>query len=324
MATITQNVITLLEQAKRRYNGEVQKVAEILDQMNQIVETAAAYEANDVHSHTVTLRHALPTINERGPNEGASSTISQVRQVREGLMVLDSIVQMDELIYDPEPDFREFLMSEVAAQMEGTMQTFGNRFVYGNVATNPKAINGLATRFNALSLDNVVGASGTGDDTTSVYLVEWGKNTAYLFYPKGSEAGIRTVDLGENTLYDASSNPYRGYEYQVQMKIGLAVPDDRAVQRLANIESAGTANNLRAEAVTSNLTIMVDKLPNYGRNACLYVNRTTKGQIDVWAQDKGNGAYTIQTFEDGTMLTRFQGVPIKVIEQILDTETAIS
>lgn len=324
MATLTQNVMTLLEQAKRRYNGEVQKIAEILNRINDIIGNVAAYEANDVHSHTVTKRHRLPTINERAVNEGASSGISQVRQYREDLTVLDSIVQMDELLYDPEPDFREFLMTEIAAQLEGTMQTFATRFIYGDRSSNPKTINGLATRYNALAANSVVSAGGSGSDLTSVWLIETGKNAFYLFYPKGSSAGIKTKDIGEATLYDASSNPYRGYEYQVQMKFGMAIPDDRAIKRLANIESTGESNNIRADAVTANLTLLTDQLPSFGRNAVVLANRTTKGQMDVWALNKSNAAYTLQQLEDGTMITRFNGMPVIIAEAILDTESALT
>jgi hypothetical protein len=325
MSTLSQNVITVLEQAKRRYNGEVQKIAEILDELNDVFKTAAAYEGNDVHSHVSTIRSALPTVSPRGPNEGATNTVSKVRQIREGIMVLDSIIQVDELIYGPEPDFNEFMMGEVKAHMEAELQTFAYNFIYGNTASDPKVIDGLATRYPSLVSNHVIGAGGTGSDLTSVWMVEWGRDSAHLFYPKGSEAGIMSKALGENTLYDSSSKPYRGYEYQVQVKIGMAIPDeDRAVHRLANIESAGTTANLRASGVAENLILLQAQLPRFGRDSVIYVNRTTKGQFDVWAHDKSNAYFTLDVLQDGTNITRFNGAPIAVIEQILDTEAALT
>lgn len=324
MSTLSQNVITLLEQAKRNFNGEVQKIAEISERYNKVIETAAAYEANDTHSHVLTVRTEVPTFAARGPNEGASTGVSKVRQIREDIMVLDSITQIDELIYKRESNPREFIMTEAAGQMQGALQTFGTNVVYGNTATDPKVINGFATRYNSLALDNVEGASGTGSDLTRVIMVEWGRDAAYLIYPKGSSAGIMSKDLGENTVYDGSSNPYRAYEHQVQLQLGLAVADDRAVQQIVNMESAGTSNNFEEDAVTASLARRVSKLPKMGENAVIYVNRTLMGQLTVWALNKNNGSYSVETLANGTMLMRFQGIPVKLIEQIVDTESAVS
>lgn len=323
MATLTQNVLTILEQAKRKFNGETQKIAEILDELNEVIATAAAFEANDTHSHVVTVRSALPTISTRGPNEGASSTVSQVRQIREGIMVLDSIIQVDELIYGPESSFDEFMMQEVAAQLEATMQKFSEEFLYGDLADDPKGLNGMFTRYNSASLANVYDAGGAGSDCTDILMIEWGRQSAYLFYPKNSQAGITSKDLGEATLYDASSNPYRGYEYQVQLKSGIAVADDRAVQRLASIEASGTSNNLTADTVVDNMVYMKNALPRMGKNAVIYANRTTKSQMDIWALDKTNAYFTMETLQDGSMQNRFQGIPIRMIEQIIDTNDAL-
>jgi hypothetical protein len=161
-------------------------------------------------------------------------------------------------------------------------------------------------------------------------MIEWDRESAYLFFPKGSQAGIKTRDLGENTLYDGASNPFRGYEYQVQLKMGLAVADDRAVQRLANIESAGlggggSANNLTEAGVINLLVKAKNQLPKMGtRNTVLYVNRTTKTQMDVWALDKSNAYFTMESLQNGSMQTRFQGIPVRVIEQIGIEESAVS
>lgn len=324
MATIVQNVLTILEQAKRQYHGEVQKIAEILDEINEIFGTMMAREANDKHSHVVTVRAALPTINPRGPNEGAESNVSKVRQIREAMMVLDSFVRIDELILRPEKSREEFVMTEIRAQLEATMQGFGEAFVYGNMADDPRTIDGLATRYGALSLDNVYGAGKSGGDGTSVWMIETGPDAAYLIYPQGSTAGIRRESHEWMTFEDASGNPYRGWEEQVQLGIGLAIADDRAAQRLANIDPAGGTNGLDGTGKVNDLVKMRNNLPRMGRNSNLYVNRTTKAQMDIWALDKANAYFTMDTLQNGSVQTRFQGIPVRVLEQILDTEAQVS
>lgn len=324
MATIAQNVLTILEQAKRQYNGEVQKIAEILDEINEIFASMWAREANDKHSHVVTVRGALPTINPRGPNEGADSNVSKVRQIREGMMILDSFVQIDQLILGPEKNKEEFVMTEIKAHLEATMQAFGKNFVYGNMADDPRTINGLATRYGALALANVYGGGKAGGNGTSVWMVETGPDAAYLVYPQNSTAGIKRDSHGWQTLYDGSGKPFRGWEEQVQLGIGLAIADDTCVQRLANVDPAGGTNGLDGTGKINNLVKMRNNLRRMGKQAVIFMNRTTKAQADIWALDKGNAYFTMETLQNGSVQTRFQGIPIRMLEQIADTEAQVS
>lgn len=52
-------------------------------------------------------------------------------------------------------------------------------------------------------------AGGTGSDNASMYLVVWGEQTVFCPFPKGSRAGLRSRDLGEESVQDATGGWYQ-------------------------------------------------------------------------------------------------------------------
>lgn len=79
-------------------------------------------------------------------------------------------------------------------------------------------------------------AGGSGSDNASMYLVVWGEQTVFCPFPQGSSAGLKSRDLGEESVQDASGNWYQAARSLFQWDAGLVVKDWRYVVRIANID----------------------------------------------------------------------------------------
>lgn len=317
------NTLTVYEQAKRRVGGDVATIAEIYEQTNEVLIDAPMFEANQVYSNLTPVRGKLPTISPRKINKGAKKSASAVEPVLEQIMLLDTFAEIDEQLIDHETDPEEALMNEINPFIEAAGQTFCENIFYGDPGKDPLQIKGFATRYNKTSMSNVWdmgGASGR----TSVWLIEWGKLIVHLIYPRGSESvGIKHTDNGKVRITDDENNPLMAYSHQIKAEFGIAVSDERGVQRLANIATSGDSGTLYAANQMRSLVKAKNKLPHYGRNAIIYCNRDTKSQYDIWAMEKSNGFYTKSDIS-GEPMTVFQNIPIRMVEKLSSAESAVS
>jgi hypothetical protein len=69
---------------------------------------------------------------------------------------------------------------------------------------------------------------------------------------------------------------------------------------------------------------MKNQLPNVGRDAVGFGNRTAHAIVETMAYDKSNAAYSLQDIEGFGPVVRLVGIPIMMIETILDTESALT
>lgn len=333
MATITAySKYSLPENLKRTSpEGNVRPVVEVLAQKNQMLNNAPMKEANEIYSHVASKRNELPTPGLRSFNEGGTKDVSKVEQIRESIMMLDLNIEIDEDLIDPYPNPTELRMIETRAQLMGAAQELSRLVLYGNKGDDARECDGLATRFPTTSYDNVtsIGGTSSSNDLTEAFMVEWDELAAYLIHPKGfGNGGIKTSDKGRIRVTDSSNNPFWAYAEQIKLQLGLAVVDDRAVQRFVNIEASGTSNNFidTSNGKHHELVYARNRLPNMGMdgNTYIYVNRTVKSQFDIFAMDKANGFYTVADGITGEPLTTFQGIPIMMMESILSTYNTVS
>lgn len=320
MATLSADRLTLVELAKRHKDGKVQAIAEVLNKVNSILDDAIWLPANGQTSHTTTQRLSLPAGSWRKLNEGVSREASHTKQIVENIGILEAYSQVDAALVELADDPASFRFSEDMAFIEGMSQTLATALIYGTTTGAPEKINGFATRYNLTSLDNVDGASGTGSDTSSLYLVQWGPDKVHMVYPRThSSFGLSHEDDGVLTTYDSNNNPYKVFQSHFKVYAGLVVRDDRCVQRVANIETSGSSNILDEDQIIRALR----RMPNGGQGAVMYCNKTIMTQLDIIAKDKTNVTYMAEN-PFGMPVMVFRGVPVRQLDAILDTETAIS
>lgn len=310
---------SLVELANRTNNGNIVQIAEILAASNQILNDIPFFQANSTLGEKITRRLALPAGTFRRVNQGVAVETSQTQEVIEGLAELSARSEIDVKLANLSGNPAAYRQREDIAFVEGLGQTAASALFYGNVATDPEKINGLATRLPALAAGSVYGNSGTGNDVTSIYVVKWSPNLVYGIYPPGSQIGLKMEDLGIVDALDSNNNKFRAYATVFTWDMGIAVKDTRAIKRVANIESAGSSNTFDDDLLLRAL----NDLPMGAGVPVVYCNKTIKTQMDILAKDKSNVNYSAgEAF--GMPVTFFRGVPVRQCDAILDTESAIS
>ena len=310
--------LTLAELAKRTHHGEVEEIANVLEEYNELFLDAVFAEANSNSHHIHTRAAAIPGGSWRQINRGVPSESGLTFQITEGIGMLESISNIDEALVELSGNKLAFRQGEDNLFLEGMAQTFASAWLYGNVATDPEEIDGLATRYDAYALTNVESAGGD-NDTTSVYLVQWGLDRCFFVYPKGHPTiGLGSEDMGRRYISDGT-NEFLAWTTHFKEKAGFVVRNDRCVQRICNIEPAGVANIFDPDILVRRLNNMKQR----GRGAIIYANETVLSQMDIDAMDKANVLYQ-PSGPYGDDITHFRKRPIRLIEQIIDTEAALT
>lgn len=328
MGTLAVTALTFADWAKRLDpDGSVDMIAELLTEKNEILEDMLFVEGNLPTGHRTTVRTGLPTVAWRLLNYGVAPTKSTTAQVDDQCGMLEGYAEVDKALADLNGNAASFRATEDVAFLSAMNNEMATRLFYGNAGADAARINGLAMRYSSLSAANaanIVNASGSGSDNTSVWVVAWGPTTAFGIFPKGSQAGWQHKDLGEVTLDDSATptGRYQGYRTHYKWDIGLTVRDWRYASRIANIDVSDLAAG--SVDIASLLIDALNALPdlNSGRMA-IYANKTVKTALDKWAMQKSNVMLTIDT-ASGKPVTRFWGVPIRRCDAIITSEAVVS
>tara|TARA_B100001248_G_scaffold232736_1_gene193817 strand:+ start:1182 stop:2204 length:1023 start_codon:yes stop_codon:yes gene_type:complete len=340
MATLSTSNLTLADWAKRSDpDGRVPIVAELLSQSNEILEDCVFKEGNLPTGERVVIRTGLPSVYWRALNQGIPNSKSTTAQVDEACGILEARSEVDKDLAMLNGNTAQFRLSEDTAFLEAMNQTQAETMFYGNPGTDPKKFLGLAPRYSALSgansSTNVISAGGSGSDNASVYLVVWGDQTVYCPFPKGSKAGLTHEDLGEQTVYNSDGTRLQAFATRYQWKNGLVVKDWRYVVRICNIDisdlaaGSGTQASTAGTALIKLMTKALYKIPNMSMGrAAFYMNRSVHSGLSIAALDKSQSVLAIQEglsqFGTAQSYLSFLGVPLRRVDALLTTESAVS
>ena len=327
MAALATTALTLADWAKRQDpDGKVSKIVEILNQTNEILDDMLWLEGNLPTGHRTTVRTGLPTATWRQLNYGVPKTKSTTAQVTDACGMLEVYSEIDKSLAMLNGNTAEFRLSEDKAFLEGMNQQLATALFYSDQGSTPERITGFAPRYSSLSAGNatnIIDATGSGSDNTSIYLVVWGDMTCHGIFPKGSKAGLQHQDLGEQTLLDASSNQFQGFRTHYKWDCGLSLRDWRYVVRIANVDLSDLAGATPINLINYMIRA-INKVPNLsmGRPA-FYMNRAIRTWFDIQAINKSSLALKIDEV-DGKPRTSFRGIPLKTCDAILNTETRVT
>lgn len=336
MATVGGNALTLVDYAKRidpSTNSVTVTIAELLSQTNEILTDMLFKEGNLPTGHRITLRTGLPSPTWRKLNQGVAATKSTTAQVDETIGMLEAIGEVDKALADLNGNSAAFRLSENKAHMESMNQEFCQTLIYGDHTVNPEEFLGLAPRYSDLSAtnaQNIISGGGSGADNTSIWLVGWGDDTVYGIFPKGSKAGLmHDPGNGVEWAFDSNNNRYKAYIDHYQWKGGIAIKDWRYVVRMPNID----VSNLVAQSSDADLIKLMTKaifrLPTRkGIRPVFYANRTVHQMLAIQGLDKSQSAISVQQalgqFGEPLQEVSFMGIPVRIVDQILNTEAAIT
>lgn len=337
MTTLSTIHPTLLDVTKRMDpNGKIDKIAEILHQVNPILDDAVFIEGNLPTGHRTTVRSGLPAPTWRKLYGGVQPTKSRTLQVTDACGMLEAYAETDKALADLNGNTSEFRLSEELAHIEGMSQEMSQTLFLGNEATEPEAFTGFGPRFNSQSAENggnILTDAATPDnsDNSSIWLVVWGANTVHCIYPKGSKAGLQMEDKGQVTIenVDGAGGRMEAYRSHYRWDAGLVVRDWRYVVRVQVDAEDLVKNAASGPDLIDLLAQAIDLVPNInGGRPVFYANRTVRGFLRRQIMNKvANSTLSIEqiTRANGALIREitFDGIPVRRCDAITNTESGI-
>lgn len=335
MATLTANILTLADWAKRTDpNGQVVDIVEMLGQTNEILADMLWKEGNLLTGHRTTMRTGLPTVAWRLINQGIQPSKSTTAQIDEVTGMLEAWSEIDVELARLAGNPAEFRLSEAGAFIEAMNLEMAQTLFYGNAGAAPEEFTGLSPRYSSLNASvansqNIISGAGSGSDNTSIWLILWGERTIHGIFPKGSKAGLDHQDLGEETAETVAGlgqMRMRVYRDMWSWKCGIALRDWRYVVRIPNIDVSNLVAESSAADIIKLLTKATWRIPAMGAGRpVIYMNRTVGQMLDIQAQAtvKAGGQLGYSDLE-GKRVLSFRGIPIRITDALLETEAAVT
>lgn len=336
MTALTSKWPTLLDVARAKNpDGSIAMVAELLSQVNPVLDDMPFKEGNLETGHKSVIRTGLPTPTWRKLYGGVQPSKSRRVPVTDSCGMLEAYAEIDCALANLSGNAMAFRASEDRAFIEGMSQEMASTLFYGNEGLEPEAFTGFSARFNDQAAENGVNiltdaATPDSTDNASIWLVGWGDDV-HGIYPKGSQGGIQQKDLGEVTIenVDGSNGRMQAYRTHYKWDCGLVVRDWRYVVRI-NID----AENLTKGAATGPDLIdlmgqAIDLLPSTANcRPVFYANRTVRGFLRRQIMNKiASSTLTIEqiTRANGALIREpmFDGIPVRRCDALLNTESGI-
>ena len=313
--------------ARTGADGRLLTVVEILDETNGVIDDLVMIEANGTTAHKTTIRSGLPEATWRMFYQGVQPS-KTVLTISDAIGMLEAYAETDKSLCDLNGNSAAWRMNEERAFLESMAQKMARALFYGSQAQNSAAFNGLAPRFSDLHAENarnIVDGGGTGADNTSIWLVVWGANTCHGIYPKGTKAGLQHKDLGEVTLHDENNGRYQGYRSHYKWDLGLSVRDWRYVVRVANVDVKKLTKDGKAGADLIDLmTQAVELIPNLNAGkAVFYCNREIRSILRRQIANRVVGSTLTMEEVAGKKVVAFDGIPVRICDQLLSTEERV-
>lgn len=340
MATIGSYYPNLVDAFKGSAEGAV---IELLSQQNPILDDAMAVECNmdAVHRHMV--RTGLPSVSWGRLYQGIKQSKATMQQVDDTTGFVHARSEIDMRLLDLAPDKAKARLVDTMPFIESLSQEMASGLFYHDTATTPEKFKGLSARYAAYNpnlpnpaqpniANQVVNGGGTGADNTSIWFVTWGDHATHLLYPKGTKAGVKIDDKGEQRVLDANGDPYYAKETLYTWHIGAAVKDWRYNARVANIDvsdmMAGTVD-LWALMRKGYYRLQSRRLNAKASRIAIYMNKDVLEVLDVQSSDRAltsdrqNAVHLTTQFVEGQEVKFYRGIPIRETDAILNTEAAV-
>lgn len=331
MATIETGAITMADLAKvHKDDASLVSIVDALRSRTTILEDMLWKKANMADKHRITRypadRTSAATLTQ--VYEGVDPSKLKPEQIDEHMcMVHDaSVVDVREAEYYK--DVIAYRNDMDTKKLKDIGLKSAERIFQGNMGTDAKDINGFQTRQSTVT-------SGSGGTTysaggsaalTSIYLVNWNADRAYGIYPMNSKTfGVEIQDKGEEKMLDANNKMYWAWITYLKQTMGIAVQDDKAIGRIANIATGDSDPFFNATA-TNVMEIVnqavVDIYPEGKLYA--YLSPLLYTKLLTGLQNKSNFNYDRKTDDFGREIIMFNNIHWRIAEQVTNSETQIS
>lgn len=340
MAAVTNSGVLTLTQIMERFGPDQKlegKIVELLSQENGPVTDAGWIMGNLPLGTQTKIRTGLPQVAATSYNEHVQTSAGGVMTIQEASMKVEarSLLDEDEAELGGKGNADMNRAMEAYGFAESLNQFFAYNIFYGDPKTNSKLIKGIHARYNSLeggNAQNIIDAGGTGSTNASIDIVCWKPMGCTMFYPLGAVAGIfhdyeGVLALPSNnaTLYpDSGPALQRFYSDFWRWKYGLTIPDWRCVVRICNIDIPTLLAKTGASLIDL-LMMARERIPNIesGRTT-IYMNRTVKQMLNIQRRDAVQiGGQLEYAVVDGVQVPAWEGIPIRVVDQLLNSESRV-
>lgn len=329
-------------------DGKPLFVAEMLSQSNQVLEDIPWIAGNELASHTFVFRGSIPAGNWVGYNDGTPFGKSTTGKAAVDIATLVQWSQVDDNLARDSGDIDSFRQSEDIGIMEGLSQTWCEGLFYGNVVANRAQFMGLAPFYNtrntasAANAANVIDGGGRGTSNTSIWAIGWKEGAIFGVFPRGWREGLQMEDQGDVVPgFDSAGNPFKAWTTYFRWRGALVPQDWRNAVRIANLDT--TAAGLAGPNAPDLFALMIESMrafPAAGRaqsgitmtdaprdasmgvRIVFYTNRTGGHYLDLQSVRDRN-VLLRSTDYAGQPCTVFRDLPIKNVDQILNTEATV-
>lgn len=323
----------LLGAARMTHNNEIINVAEVLNEVNDPIADAHVERGNNITSHTVTRRTALPAVTWVKVGNGWNATVGTSNQAVETIGQMKARYLCPEDVMRLQPNPAKYRSQQERAYIEAMGQEVSNTLI-GNISSNvpvldpPEEFAGFNLRYAKLSTDPTKYVLGNGDtgqtNNTSIWFVQWGPGKVYLIYPRNSnQVGIKKKDEGRvytagDNVGTKQTNQLWAYITEFSWDVGLCVEDTRTVKRLANIDP------VHGQTYTLNEDYIIQIRNNFKTNGTIYMycNETVFTQLQILAKDKRNVNWDMNS-PFGKPIMYFLDMPVRRCDGITNLETSI-
>ena len=339
---------TMLDLASRSVYDKQVVIAEMLSQSIALYDDLPMQESNEMGGHEFVFRTSIPAGAWRQINQGVPYSKSTTAKSRVGVGTLEDYSQVDRLLGEMSGDLARFRENEDVSFLEGMGQTLEQTAFYGNTNVTPAEFMGLAGFYNtvntanAQNANNVIDGGGTGSSNSSMWLLGLSPRTIYGIYPRGSKVGLAMEDKSDTVPgFDPAGNRFEAYTSWFRAQMGLVPEDWRFGVRIANIDTTAAglagANALDIFATMAKAAYMPPTMGKrqsgitesdarddvFGGVRFVWMcNRTVRHWMDVQAMRGRNVLLQLPDYA-GIVCDSWRGVPVRVSDQLLNTEARV-
>lgn len=323
---------------KSRLIGDKKTIGRTIEFMRQsdpFMDDMGWVECNSGENHESKYRTSLPSAHFRMVNDyiprGKSSTQKQIDTTGS----IEAWSEIDAEFIDgtaAEGRGADIRIDESKATIMGIGNASAQMMLYGSLAEDPRAFDGLATRYSRLSENkecignNIIDAGGTGSDNTSIWVVNWSPQTIYGIYPKSGTVGVKREDFGRTIDKNSDGEGRPVYQDYYTRKLGLCIEDWRSTVRIANIDVTDLTSEAAAADIIDLLTDAFYKIPNAvrsidGVNPVIYCSTAVAAALTKQSQKKTSPIVIDNSH--GKPVKSFWGYKIKECDAILNNEECV-
>lgn len=250
-------------------------------------------------------------------------------------------VQIGKELYERTKDKEALVARHVRAHAAGMKEDVADAFFYGNIKSEPKKFNGLATFYDKFGsattprsnyahtvISAGKGASGAASSTSklrSIWLVGWGDNGITGFYPEMSQtAGLTAKPMKEMQINDAAGNPTWAMTQELVWEVGLAIRNFQKAGRICNFQ-LDTALSAGYDAdLIKNLRHLKARVKGDGVKLAFYMDEPTWEIVeDTMAHLTQSNAIKYADLTQNQPMT-FWGVPVRLCDCLAVDEAEVS